>query len=310
MPHGLPETMRAAVIDEAGPPNVIQLRTVPVPRLTRDHVVIALDYASAGSWDAQTRSGAWGDVKKGTILGADGSGRVAAVSSDVHRLKVGDRVYSYSYDNPHGGFYAEYVSVPAERVELVPEQIDQKVAGAIPCVGLTAHAGLLALNLKNEWQLGVYGASGGVGSTAVWLGANSFDAVVTATGRPDTHQYLRRLGATHAIDHHSTLRGVPELDAAFVTANGDTLEKFLSHLREGAPFSYPNGVEPEPELKGHKAIGVDGGMSRSAFEEFNAAIGAKTIPLHVEEYTLDRVVDAHERLDQGHVVGKIVLKVR
>ena len=54
--------MQAAVQDEAGPPNVIQLRTVPVPRLTPGHVIIALDYASVGSWDANLRSGEWGDL--------------------------------------------------------------------------------------------------------------------------------------------------------------------------------------------------------------------------------------------------------
>lgn len=147
MASNLPKTMKAAVLDKAGPPEAIHIMSVPVPHLTRDHVIIKLDYASVGIWDAKQRSGAWGAVKPGTILDADGAGTVAAVSSDVTRLRIGERVYSFSYGNPHGGFYAEYVSVPADRVERVPDQLDQKVAGAMPCVALTAHSGL-----RTRWE--------------------------------------------------------------------------------------------------------------------------------------------------------------
>lgn len=99
---------------------------MPVPRLTRGHVIIELDYASVGSWDAKLRSGAWGEIEPGTILGADGSGTVVQVAADVHRLCVGDRVYSCSYQNPGGGFYAEYVSVRDDRVERVPAQLERR----------------------------------------------------------------------------------------------------------------------------------------------------------------------------------------
>ena len=309
--------MKAAVLDRAGPPNVIHLASVPVPHLSRGHVIIALDYASVGSWDAQQRSGAWGPVKRGTILGADGSGTVAAVSSDVKRLRVGERVYSYSYGNPHGGFHAEFVSVPADRVQHVPEQLDQRIAGAMPCVALTAHSGLRVLKAKRGKTLLVFGASGGVGSLTVWLAARAIGATVIGTARPDARDYLRKLGATHAIDPHSprretVIKGIaPEgFDAALVTANGDDLPAFLSHLRSRAPVAYPNGVEPEIHVDRHPSLPFDGEMSRKAFELLNKAIGKRAIPLGVEVFSLDRAADAHRRIEQGHVKGKIVLRIR
>lgn len=312
----IPETMKAAVVDEAGPPDVLKIKDVPVPRLQPDGVLIAVDYASVGSWDASQRSGEWDDVKPGTILGADGSGTVVDVGSDVRRLKRGDRVYSYSYGNPDGGFYAEYVSVPADRVEHVPEQLEQKVAGAIPCVGLTAHSGLRTLKTKKEETLLVYGASGGVGSMAVWLAVHAYGASVTGTARPDAHEYLRNLGTAHAVDPHSSEReavlkrvAADGFDAAFVTANGDELKSLLKHLRSKAPFAYPNGVEPEPKMEGHPALAFDGEMTRDAFERFNRAIGSQTIPIRIEEFTLNDVVEAHRRIERGHVVGKVVLRV-
>src|SRR3981081_2563421 len=103
----LPKTMKAAVVDAAGPPNTFRIADVPVPRLKRDHAIIALDFASVGIWDATERAGDWRDITPGTILGADGAGIVVAAGRDVEHLRVGDRVYAYSYDNPDGGFYAE-----------------------------------------------------------------------------------------------------------------------------------------------------------------------------------------------------------
>lgn len=309
--------MKAAVADKAGSPDVIHITAVPVPQLTHGHVIIALDYASVGSWDAQQRSGNWEPVKPGTIFGADGSGTVAAVGGGVTRLRVGERVYSFSYGNPLGGFHAEYVSVPADRVERVPEQLDQKVAGAMPCVALTAHAGLHVLKTKRGELLLVFGASGGVGSLAVWLAANAMGATVVGTGRPEAHEYLRRLGAAHAIDPRSPRRAavIKEIarngfDAVLATANGDDLPAFLSQLRSDAPIAYPNGVEPDIHIEAHPSLPFDGGMSREDFERLNEAIGTRSMPLRVEVFPLDRAVDAHRRIEQGRVEGKIVLRIR
>ncbi len=317
MTSNLPKMMKAAVLDKAGPPDAIHIMSVPVPELTHDHVIIALDYASVGIWDAEQRSGAWGAVKPGTILGADGSGTVAAVSAGVTRLGVGERVYSFSYGNPQGGFYAEYVSVRADRVERVPDQLDQKLAGAIPCVALTALAGLRVLKVKDGEMLLVFGASGGVGSLAVWLAAQAMGATVVGTGRPDTHAYLRALGAAHAIDPRSPRRDavIKEIapggfDAIFATANGDDLPSFVSHLSSNAPVAYPNGVEPKIHLEGHPVLPFDAGQKREDFELLNEAIGQRSMALRVEAFPLDRVVDAHRRIEQGHVEGKIVLSIR
>lgn len=309
--------MRAAVLRRTGPPDVLELKDVPVPAVKRGHVLLALDYASVGSWDAAQRSGAWGEIPPGRILGADGSGTVAAVGSDVRRLRNGERVYAYSYDNPEGGFYAEFVSVLADRVERVPEQLDQKTAGAIPCVGLTAHSGLRVLKAKRAQTLLVYGASGGVGSLAVWLGAHAIGVAAIGSARSDAHEYVRALGASHAIDPHSSQREAvikrvaPHgFDIALVTAAGDDLRPFLEHLRPQAAFAYPNGVEPEPRIDGHPGYAFDGEMSHQAFERLNEAIGSRSIPLRIQVYSLEDVVEAHRRIEQGHVIGKIVLRIR
>ena len=67
---------------------------------------------------------------------------VAALGAKVQGFKIGDQVYSYSWDNPQGGFYAEYVAVPAERVGHVPKGLTLTQAGAIGTTALTAIQGV------------------------------------------------------------------------------------------------------------------------------------------------------------------------
>ncbi len=312
----LPETMKAAVVETAGPPNTLHIKNVPVPRLARNHVIIALEYAGLGVWDAAQRAGSYGPVEPGKILGADGSGTIAAVAADVSKFKVGDRVYSYSYGNPAGGFHAEYVSVPADRVAHLPAQLEMSVAGAMPCVALTALSGLELLKVNRGQTVFVFGASGGVGSMAVWL-ASVAGATVVASAQPDAQEYVRSLGAARTINPNSSQResllkriAPAGFDAALVTASGDALPAFLSHLQAGKPFAYPNGVEPKPHFSGHSALAFDAEMSHEAFDRLNAAIGSRTIPLRIKVFPLKDVVEAHRRIEHGHVLGKIVLRIR
>jgi NADPH2:quinone reductase len=310
----LPKTMKAAVIDEPGPPETLHIKDVPVPRVGHDHVLIALQYAGVGIWDAEQRKGEFGKIGAGTVPGVDGTGTIAAIGPNVQGLHVGDRVYAYSYGLTHG-FYAEYVNVAASHVAPVPPQIEPPVAGGMPCVALTALTGLEMLKTKSNQRLLVFGASGGVGSLGVWLGSG-MGAIVIGSARPDAHAYVRELGAGHVIDPHSSelerviKRAAPDgFDAALITAGGETLPAFLSHLKARAALAYPNGVEPEPHVDAHPAISFDGEASPEAFKRLNHEIGSRTLPLRIEEYALQDVVAAHRRIEQGHVVGKIVLRI-
>jgi NADPH:quinone reductase-like Zn-dependent oxidoreductase len=93
------------------------------------------------------------------VLGTDGAGFVAAVGSNVRRLAVGGPVYSYSFANPKGGFYAEYVAVSAEKAAHFPGWLDMLRAGAVPTIGLTALQGIdNALNVKPGERVIVHGA--------------------------------------------------------------------------------------------------------------------------------------------------------
>jgi NADPH:quinone reductase-like Zn-dependent oxidoreductase len=181
---------------------------------------------------------------------------------------------------------------------------------------LTAQTGLEVLKVKKGQTLLVFGASGGVGSLGVWLG-NEKGATVIGTARADAQDYVRSLGAAHAIDansseHEGVIKRVAPggFDVCLVTTSGDKLPDFLKHLKDKAPIAYPNGVEPAPTLHGHPVLACDGEMSRGAIDRLNATIGSKTIPFKTQVFGLKEVVEAHHRIEQGHVVGKIMLRIR
>lgn len=304
------------MLQGAGSADSFKIEEIAAPQVTAKHVIISVDYASVGIWDVMKRNGSWWDVVPNEPIGADGSGTIVAVGSGVEGLDIGDRVYAYSINNPGGGFYAQYVSVPADRVWHVPKQLDQKTAGAMPSVALTAQAGLEALEVKSKDVLLVFGASGGVGSLSVWLASGSLGANVVGTARAEASEYVRKLGAAHVVDPSAAdleseiMRVAPKgFETALVTANGLTLSAFLTHLRPSAKFAYPGGVNPEPSVEGHPAITVSGEMSRPAMRRLNEAIGTRTMPLHVEEFALEDVAAAHRRVEGKHVVGKVVLKI-
>src|SRR5258706_2787095 len=195
--------MRAAAIDRFGGPRRLSPHGLPVPSVGPREVLTALDAAGVGSWDADMRGGWWpeGRPRFPLVLGTDGAGRVAAVGARVRRFRVGDRVWAYSFPNPKGGFYAEYVSVSADNVALVPPPLDLQHAGAAAATGMTALQGVDdALHVRKGEAVIIHGAGGGVGSLAIAFAKRRGARVLaTASGR-DGLALVRRLGADAAGD--------------------------------------------------------------------------------------------------------------
>ena len=162
--------MRAVTIDRRG---VASIRDVPVPSVGRREVRIGVDFSGVGRWDSEMRPE---DKDAFVVPGTDGAGVVTAVGSRIRRLRPGDRVYSYSYQNRKGGFHAEQVVVDAKKVARVPRGFDLESAGAVATTGLTALQGVDdALHLRKGESVIIHGASGGVGTLALqfakWRGA-------------------------------------------------------------------------------------------------------------------------------------------
>lgn len=318
----IPKTMRAVAIDDSGGPEMLTTHELPVPKIDTTEVLIAVDTAGVGSWDPAIRAGWWpeGQPRFPLVLGTDGSGTVVATGSRVRRLNVGDKVYGYSWLSAKGGFYAEFAAVEASKTQRVPAGLDLRDAGAMPATGLTALQGIDdALRVKQGETIIIHGASGGVGTLAVqfakWRGAR---VLASASGEDGT-ELARSLGADEAIDgRHEDLaaairRFAPNgVDAVFALAGGEPLEHCIDALRSNGRLAYPNGVEPEPRKRpGLHVVTYDAVADVGELELFNEAIEATRLRVVIAaEYPLGQAAKAHERIEAGHVLGKIVLRIR
>jgi NADPH:quinone reductase-like Zn-dependent oxidoreductase len=317
----IPSTMRAAALDRFGGPEVLTIHELPVPTLDADEILIAVHTAGVGAWDADMRAGWWpeGEPTFPLVLGSDGSGTVVDAGRSVRRLGIGDRVYSYSFANPKGGFYAEYVAVAADNAAHIPRTLSMKEAGGAATVGLTALQGIAnALRVKRDEIVIIHGATGGVGSLAIQF-AKLRGARVIATARGEAGlQFARRLGADDAVDGQDgdiaaaarrfSSKGV---DAVLATV-GAGLEQVIETVRKGGRVAYPNGVEPVPKKRpGIEIISYDGQSGVREFEALNEAIEQRKVVVPIAaELPLDQAARAHQRLAAGHVLGKIVLRMQ
>jgi NADPH:quinone reductase len=318
----VPQTMRAAAIDHTGGPEVLSLHTLPVPAPGADEVLIALHTAGVGPWDVDIREHLeyWKNRRYPLVLGVDGAGTIAAVGSQVQGFKVGDAVYSYVWDNPKGGFYAEYVAVPASAVGHVPAGMSLRDAGAAAVTALTAQQGIDdALHLKAGETVIIHGASGGVGTLAVQFARLRGARVLAIASGDDGVSLVRSLGADAAVDgHHADIPAAARdfapggVDAVLALAGGAALEHCIAALKPGGRLAYPSGVDPAPKVgPGAKLVRYDAIAGPGEFERLNAAIVAAKLRVPIAaEYPLAEAGKAQQRISAGHVLGKVVLQIR
>ena len=315
------ETMRAAAFDRHGGPSVLTLHTLPVPVPGANEVLIAVHTAGVGSWDAWMRDdpSASEQQRFPKVLGTDGSGTIAAVGSRVRRLNVGDRVFGYAYDNPKGGFYAQYVALPAVNVAPVPAGYDMREAGAAMVTSLTALQGVDdALELKQGESILIHGASGSVGHLALQFAkARGARVLATASGK-DGVAFVHRLGCDLAVDgKREDIEAVARafapdgIDAVLGFVGGPSLTRCLSTLRRGGRAAYPNGISPVPrERRGITITAYDAEPGIRQLQRLDRAWRECHLQIPIAKtYTLANARRAHERLAKGHILGKIVLGV-
>lgn len=321
-PVPVPATMRAAAMDRKGGPEVLTLHELPVPKPGADEVLIALATVGVGPWDIDVRERLdyWKNQKFPVVLGVDGAGTVAAIGANVRGFKVGEAVYSYAWDNPQGGFYAEYVAVPAKAVGHVPAGLSLRDAGAMAVSALTALQGIDdALHIKPGETLLIHGASGAVGSLALQFARLRGAKVLATASGEDGVSFVKRLGASAAVDgRHGDIRAAAHefapggFDAVLALAGGEALETCIDALKPGGRLAFPYGVRPEPKARtGLPVVRYDAVAGPKEYERLNEAIVAAHLEVPIAaEFPLAEAAKAQERMAAGHVLGKIVLRVR
>ena len=199
--------MRAAVRTRYGPPGVVRIAEVEVPKVTGRDVLVKVHAATVNRTDCGFRAAEPFIVRffsgllrpKQTILGTEFAGVVEAIGRDVTTFEVGDRVFGLN--ERRFGAHAEYLSIP-EDGPLTTMPADMSFEEAAPSTEGSHYA--LACITKAKVRGGqhvlVNGATGAIGSAAVQI-LKDLGAVVTAVCDTEHIELVRGLGADRAIDY-------------------------------------------------------------------------------------------------------------
>ena len=236
----MPDTYNAFVIDEIEDQYNSSIKSLPIPELQDGSVLIDVLYSSLNYKDALSASGNKGVTKSYPFTpGIDAVGKIR--QSKDNNLKEGDKVIVTGYDlgmNTNGGF-GEIIHVPSGWVVPLPDNLSMEEAISFGTAGITAAASVDAVISKTdvpELPVVVSGATGGVGSIAVGLLSKLSIDVTAITGKQDSSQFLKDLGAKNIIlrDDFCSEKLRPldktEFSAGVDTVGGEILSRIISQV--------------------------------------------------------------------------------
>lgn len=189
--------MKAILVMELGGPETMKYAEVEMPSMSPTQVLIRVEMTSVNFADIKSRYGKKGSAKLPFIPGLDATGVIEQVGTEVHSLKVGQRVIAF----PANGSYAEYIVAEESLTFALPDQISTETAAACPVVSFTSYQLLakVARIAKGETVL-IHAAAGGIGTTAIQL-AKLLGAgrVIGTVGNETKAEIALSAGADHVI---------------------------------------------------------------------------------------------------------------
>ena len=181
--------MKAAYIEQTGPPEAIIYGDLPRPELKGAEVLVRVTAVSVNPIDTYIRNGAnYWPLSTPFIVGCDLAGVVEEVGPGATRFQVGDRVWGSNQGLVgRQGTFAEYAAVDECWLYPTPEGVDDRTVAASALVGITAHLGLFreARLQPGEWIL-VNGGAGGVGSMVTQMAKAAGGHVIATAGSDES----------------------------------------------------------------------------------------------------------------------------
>ncbi|WP_418317071.1 NAD(P)-dependent alcohol dehydrogenase [Piscinibacter sakaiensis] len=319
--------MKAAICRRYGPPDVVTIGDLPVPRPGARQVLVRVRATTVSAGDVRLRSAR---VPRGfglllrlgfgisgprhPVLGAELAGEVVDVGRSVTRFSRGNRVFASLI-----GCHAEYVAVPEDAAALMPSGLSFATAAALTFGGLTA---LLFLRDKARVQPGarvlVNGASGTVGSAAVQL-ARHFGAIVTGVCSAGNAALVRSLGADEVIDHAAEdfTAGRERYDVILDAVGNCSFARCRRVLAPGGRLLLVVGDLPQmlgALLRPSRGdLKVLGGIASVRREDLlllaELAERGAFKPVIDRSYPFARIADAHAHVDTGRKKGSVVIEL-
>lgn len=326
--------MKAIVVNQTGPPEVMKLQEVDKPKPAADQVLIHVEAISINFADIKARQGQYHGVSSHAAFtpGLDCAGVVVETGAQVTRFKPGQRVMAF----PTGGSYAEFVVAPENLTYPVPDEISSETAAASLTVGITTYNVIQRMaRLEKGETILIHAAAGGIGSTAIQL-AKLFGAsrIFGTVGNDEKIDQAKSFGADEVINYRSvdfveeinTLTGGKGVDVILDTVAGENFEKSLKCLATFGrivSFGHANngsvpGIAKTDQLHSscRSVIGYSTGTYRKNRPEFLRE-GAEKITDYLlqnqlktvisKSFALEDAAEAHAHIESRASIGKVLL---
>jgi NADPH2:quinone reductase len=327
--------MKSIIIKEFGGIDVFQETTLPKPAIKAGHVLIKVMATSVNPLDYKMRKGFFPNLVPSfpMVLHGDVSGIIEQIGEGIKDLSVGDEVYGCVGGLlDMGGALSEYILADANLVAKKPKSLTFAEVAALPLVALTAWESLITYaNIQRNQTVLIHGGTGGVGHIAIqlakWLGANVF---ATSSSAPKM-EITKELGVNLAINYKVTpvetyvseCTNNVGFDVVFDTVGGDNLSncfsaaalfgKVVTILAAGQHDLTPaflKGLtlhmvlQPLPLITGAKRDHYQFILTKIADL---VDIGAIKPLIDEKKFTISQVGAAHDYLESGKAVGKVVM---
>lgn len=231
-------SMKAAVVHEAGPPNVLKIESLPIPEPKDDEVLIRIKAFGLNRSEMFTRQGHSPGVRFPRVLGIEAVGVVAKCPGG--QFKEGQKVASAmgGMGRDFDGGYAEYTCVKAKNTQALDTDLDWSTIGAVPEMLQTAYGSLFkSLKLKSSDRVLIRGGTTSVGLAAASIAKNHgcFVAGTTRSSGQATADVMRKSGVDQVIvdDGNVAAQVGDAFDKVLELIGTVTLEDSLKCIKEG-----------------------------------------------------------------------------
>lgn len=313
--------MKAIVLNTPGGPEQLITKDLPKPTPASGEVLIQVKAISLNPVDVKTRAGKglYGRFKdyNPLILGWDVSGVISEAGAGVSEFKVGDAVFGMVNFPGHGQAYAEYVTAPASHLAKKPANIGHEEAAGATLAALTAYQALVhQAKVQAGQKVLIHAAAGGVGHFAVQM-AKHLGATVIGTSSATNRDFVLSLGADAHIDYRSVLfeNEVGDVDLVLEAIGGEQTFRSIKTVKSGGSLIHiPSGL-PEGAQEAAAAAGVNAYFFLVASSGADMQVIADWLEQGIIRSHVSQTFDfaamglAHEAVDTGRTVGKVVVKI-
>jgi NADPH:quinone reductase-like Zn-dependent oxidoreductase len=314
--------MKAAIINEFGPAEVLKITDIEKPVPNNEQVLIKVKAIGINPVDTKVRAGTSGISKKillPVILGWDVSGIIENFGKSVSGFKIGDEVFGCVGFPGLGKAYGEYTVADPNILAKKPRNISFEEAAAIPIAGLTAYQAINEeLKISAGQKVLIQAAAGGVGHLAVQF-AKMSGAYVIGTASEKNEKFLKSTGVDEFINYKKEKfeEIVHDVDAALDAMGGEILHKTIACVKRGGiVVCLPSSTKNDPkaiELANERNIRLNWPMMRPDGNQMRAIahlLQEKKLKVFVDKiFTLDQIAWAHKAVETHQTKGKVVVKV-